>query len=95
MPFQALNKEGVQQYNPEGEKFDPNFHNALFEMVDPTKEPGHIGQVTKVSFAKEERKKSMLAAKQHALRKGLSDPSQKRLLNLAACTRREKDSATP
>lgn len=46
--LQALKQEGVQQFNPEGEKFDPNYHSALFEMVDPSKEPGQIGQVTKV-----------------------------------------------
>lgn len=46
---QALKQQGVQQYNPEGQKFDPNYHSALFEMVDPSKEPGQIGAVTKVS----------------------------------------------
>ncbi|KAF5841589.1 GrpE-domain-containing protein [Dunaliella salina] len=53
--LQALSKEGVQQYNPEGEKFDPNFHNALFEMVDPSKEPGQIGQVTKRGYTLHDR----------------------------------------
>jgi molecular chaperone GrpE len=28
----ALEKNGVQQFNPRGEKFDPNFHQAMFGM---------------------------------------------------------------
>lgn len=41
-------QEGVEKYDPSGEKFDPNLHNALFEVEDPAKEPGHVGVVTKV-----------------------------------------------
>jgi len=49
---QALKQQGVQQYNPEGQAFDPNYHSALFEIVDASKEPGQIGQVTKVGSRK-------------------------------------------
>lgn len=48
---QVLRKQGVEQYNPLGEKFDPNFHNALFEVPDGTKEVGHVAVVTKVGGA--------------------------------------------
>lgn len=29
-----LAKEGVSRFDPMGEKFDPNLHNALFEASD-------------------------------------------------------------
>jgi len=46
---------GLEQYNPEGEKFDPNLHNALFEVPDPSKEPGTVGVVTKRGYRMHER----------------------------------------
>ena len=33
------------------EKFDPNLHNALFEIPDPGQKPGTIAVVTKVSHS--------------------------------------------
>ncbi len=39
---------GVEKYSPLGEKFDPNLHSALFEIPDPSKEPGTIAIVSKV-----------------------------------------------
>jgi hypothetical protein len=44
----VLRKHGVEQYNPVGERFDPNLHNALFELDDPRREPGTIAVVSKV-----------------------------------------------
>lgn len=51
----VLRRHGVTQVNPLGEKFDPNIHEAMFEQVDPTKEPGTIGFVTKVGYKLHER----------------------------------------
>ena len=48
---QALKSNGVSKYDALGEKFDPNMHSALFEIPDPSKAPGTIGVVTKVSHA--------------------------------------------
>jgi hypothetical protein len=48
---QVLAGEGVTRYNPLGDKFDPNLHNALFEVPDATKEPGTIAVVVKVRAA--------------------------------------------
>lgn len=31
----ALERHGVKKLNPEGEKFDPNFHQAMFEVENP------------------------------------------------------------
>jgi molecular chaperone GrpE len=43
-----MEKEGVVRYDPLGDKFDPNLHNALFEVPDATKEPGTVAVVIKV-----------------------------------------------
>lgn len=45
---QALRQHGVEKFRPEGAKFDPNLHEALFELPDASKEPGTVGAVTKV-----------------------------------------------
>jgi len=51
---QGLNKafemNGLEKYGKEGELFDPNKHDALYEYVDPNKNPGTIGQVMKPGF---------------------------------------------
>jgi molecular chaperone GrpE len=39
----VLNKFGVVQYDPKGEKFDPNKHEAVFVFSDPDIENNHIG----------------------------------------------------
>lgn len=46
---QALKQHGVEKFVPLGEQFDPNLHTAFFEMPDPSKEPGTVGAVTKVT----------------------------------------------
>ena len=40
---------------PMDEKFDPNFHNALFEMADPSKEPGTVAHVASAGYVLNER----------------------------------------
>ena len=32
--LKALEKNGVRQFTPQGEKFDPNLHQAMFEVPD-------------------------------------------------------------
>lgn len=39
----------MEKFDSLGEKFDPNMHQALFEMPEPSKEPGTVGAVTKVT----------------------------------------------
>lgn len=38
-----------------GAKFDPNFHNALFQVEDPSREPGCVAQVMKEGYMLHER----------------------------------------
>jgi len=46
----AFAKHGLKKFGLQGEKFDPNKHEALFEYVDDKLAPGTVGQVMKVGF---------------------------------------------
>jgi molecular chaperone GrpE len=41
----ALGRHGVKKLEPQGEKFDPNFHQAMFETPDETLPSGTVTQV--------------------------------------------------
>ena len=41
----ALGRHGVTKLSPEGEKFDPNFHQAMFEMPHEPCRPASVAQV--------------------------------------------------
>jgi molecular chaperone GrpE len=46
----AFEMNGLVKFGAEGEPFDPNQHEALFEYPDPSKTPGTVGQVMKAGF---------------------------------------------
>jgi len=48
--LQVFNKHGLVQENPLGEKFDPNKHDALFQIPAPDKEPNTVMDVQKVGY---------------------------------------------
>ena len=41
----ALGRHGVRKLDPKGQKFDPNFHQAIFEAPDETLPAGAVSQV--------------------------------------------------
>jgi molecular chaperone GrpE len=41
----ALGRHGVKKLEPQGEKFDPNFHQAMFEIPDESLPSGTVTQV--------------------------------------------------
>jgi len=41
----ALGRHGVKKLEPQGEKFDPNFHQAIFEAPDETLPSGSVAKV--------------------------------------------------
>lgn len=53
--LKVFNKHGVVMCNPEGEKFDPNIHEAVFQQPIPDKEAGTIFVVTKPGYTLNER----------------------------------------
>ena len=46
-----LSRHGVRKLEPKGQKFDPNFHEALFEVQDENLAPGSVAQVVEEGFA--------------------------------------------
>lgn len=46
----ALEKNGVRQFTPQGEKFDPNVHQAMFEIPDATVPAGSVVQVVQPGY---------------------------------------------
>lgn len=47
----VLQKHGVRELDPKGEKFDPNFHQAMFEVPDPQVPAGMVVQVVQSGYA--------------------------------------------
>jgi len=48
--LKALEKHGVKKFEPLGEKFDPNLHQAMFEMPDPSRPAGTVAQVVQPGY---------------------------------------------
>ncbi|KAF8608004.1 GrpE-domain-containing protein [Ceratobasidium sp. AG-I] len=48
--LQSLAKYGVEQYDPTGEKFDPNLHEALYMAPVPGKTPGTVLETQKLGY---------------------------------------------
>jgi molecular chaperone GrpE len=48
--LKALEKNGVRQFTPQGEKFDPNVHQAMYEVADPSVPAGSIVQVMQPGY---------------------------------------------
>lgn len=46
----TLQKHGIEKLDPIGEQFDPNKHEATFELPQPDKEPGSVFHVQQVGF---------------------------------------------
>jgi molecular chaperone GrpE len=46
----ALEKHGVKKFEPVGEKFDPNLHQAMFEIPDPSLPAGTVAQVVQPGY---------------------------------------------
>jgi molecular chaperone GrpE len=48
--LKALEKHGVKKLEPTGQKFDPNFHQAMFEVPDETVPAGTVVQVVQPGY---------------------------------------------
>lgn len=47
----SLEKHGVRKLEPMGQKFDPNFHQAMFEIPDDSVPAGTVKQVVQPGYA--------------------------------------------
>lgn len=52
---QALETEGVQEINPEGETFDPNFHQAVMQEASDSHESGTVIQTLQKGYQLKDR----------------------------------------
>ncbi|HEY1362256.1 MAG TPA: nucleotide exchange factor GrpE [Xanthobacteraceae bacterium] len=46
----VLEKHGVKKFDPLGEKFDPNLHQAMYEVPDPSRPAGTVAQVAQPGY---------------------------------------------
>tara|TARA_R100000005_G_scaffold96432_1_gene83285 strand:- start:20 stop:646 length:627 start_codon:yes stop_codon:yes gene_type:complete len=47
----TMEKHQIRKIDPKGEKFDPNMHQAMFEIEDPSVEPGTVLQVVQAGYS--------------------------------------------
>jgi len=48
--LKVLEKHGVKKFEPLGEKFDPNLHQAMYEVADPSVPAGTVVQVVQAGY---------------------------------------------
>jgi molecular chaperone GrpE len=48
--LKVLEKHGVKRFEPIGEKFDPNLHQAMYEVPDPSLPNGTVAQVVQAGY---------------------------------------------
>jgi molecular chaperone GrpE len=46
----TLEKNGVRKFDPSGERFDPNFQQAMYEVPDPSVPSGTVVQVVQAGY---------------------------------------------
>ncbi len=70
--LKALERNGVKRFDPQGEKFDPNLHQAMYEVPDESVPSGMVMQVIQPGYMIGER---MLRPALVAVSKGGSKPA--------------------
>jgi|SRR5579864_8674926 len=53
--LKVLDKHGIKRFEPQGAKFDPNLHQAIFEVPDPNVPAGCVVQVVQPGYMIAER----------------------------------------
>jgi molecular chaperone GrpE len=48
--LKVLEKHGVRKFEPQGEKFDPNLHQAMYEVPDPDLPVGTVAHVVQAGY---------------------------------------------
>jgi molecular chaperone GrpE len=48
--LKVLEKHGVKRFEPIGERFDPNLHQAMYEVTDPSVPAGQVVQVVQPGY---------------------------------------------
>jgi len=45
-----MEKHGIKRFDPQGQKFDPNLHQAMYEVPDPSVPSGMVAQVVQPGY---------------------------------------------
>ncbi len=48
--MKVMEKHGIRRFDPQGQKFDPNLHQAMFEVPDPSVPSGTVVQVMQPGY---------------------------------------------
>jgi len=48
--MKILERNGVRKFSPQGEKFDPNLHQAMYEVPNSEAAPGTVAQVIQAGY---------------------------------------------
>ncbi len=48
--IKVMEKHGIRKFDPQGQKFDPNLHQAMFEVPDPSVPSGTVVQVMQPGY---------------------------------------------
>src|SRR5215470_5885841 len=48
--LKVLEKHGIKRFEPKGEKFDPNLHQAMYEVPDPSLPNGTVARVVQPGY---------------------------------------------
>lgn len=48
--LKVLEKHGVRKLDPAGQRFDPNLHQAMYEVADASVPSGHVAQVIQAGY---------------------------------------------
>jgi molecular chaperone GrpE len=73
--LKMLENHNIKKFDPIGEKFDPNFHQAMFEVSDPSVPPGTVVQVVQSGYKIGDRvlRPAMVAVSKGGLKPAASD----------------------
>jgi molecular chaperone GrpE len=73
----TLEKNGVKKFDPSGEKFDPNFQQAMYEVPDSSVPPGTVVQVVQAGYMIGDRvlRPALVAVSKGGVKAGASEQS--------------------
>jgi len=75
--IKVLEKHGVRKFEPQnGEKFDPNLHQAMYEISDPSLPAGSVAQVVQAGYMIGERmlRPALVAVSKGGPKPGTGEP---------------------
>jgi molecular chaperone GrpE len=75
--LKVLERYGVKRFDPKGAKFDPNFHQAMFEVADDSIAAGSVAQVIQPGYMIGERvlRPAMVGVAKEAAKPATSESS--------------------